>query len=60
MNKKLPSEISVKPDLTKDLKENKTHTHTKQTDTHTKRHTQRIDLMLIQFTITVADRKSVV
>lgn len=33
VNKKLPSEISVKPDLTKDLKENK------QTDTHKERHT---------------------
>lgn len=34
VNKKLPSEISVKPDLTKDLKENK------QTDTHKDTHTQ--------------------
>lgn len=36
VNKKLPSEISVKPDLTKDLKENKQKTNKQ---TYTKRHT---------------------
>lgn len=40
VNKKLPSEISVKPDLTKDLKENRTHTHTK-TNRHTHKETHR-------------------
>lgn len=54
VNKKLPSEISVKPDLTKDLKENRTHTQ-KQTDTqHKETHTERTDLMLIRLITTVA------
>lgn len=48
MNKKLPSEISVKPDLTKDLKENK------QTHRHTERHTHKTNLMLIRFSKTVS------